>query len=161
MDLTRLQAYLTSVIVLAAIAAPVLRDPDDDAFPFSTYPMFSHRRGRTNAVTSAIAVAPDKSEAKVPPHYVANSETMQAFYTLARAVRSGREGSLQLCQTIAARLPEASEPALAHAVRVELVTESVDAIDYLAGHAQPFDRHVHARCRVPHAPASSPSKAAP
>jgi hypothetical protein len=144
----RVRAYLISLVVLGAVAAPVLRDPEDDAYPFSTYPMFSHRRGRTNAVTSAIAIASDASEVRVPPYYVANSETMQAFYTLARAVRAGQDESDQLCQAIASRLPHASEPELARATRVELVTESVDAIDYLAGRARPFDRRVHARCPV-------------
>lgn len=148
MDLERVRGYLLACVVLTATAAPALRDPEADAYPLSTYPMFSHRRGRTNAVTSAIAIARDKTEVKVPPRYVANSETMQAFYTLARAVRAGDDAARELCQVIAARLPNAAEPELARAVRVELVSESVDAIDYLAGHAKPFDRHVHARCRV-------------
>jgi hypothetical protein len=145
----RVRAYLIAVVLLVAEGAPVFRSPDADGYPLSTYPMFSHRRGRTNTVTSAIAVASDGSEVKVPPRYVANSETMQAFYTLARAVRAGEQSALQLCRTIVARLPEASDPALARAVRVELITESVDAIDYLAGRAKPFDRTVHARCVGP------------
>jgi len=144
----RVRAYLISLLVLGAVGAPVLRDPRDDGYPLSTYPMFSNRRGRTNAVTSAIAIAADRSEVKVPPYYVANAETMQAFYTLARAVRAGDEASAQLCHAIASRLPQARDQALARAVRVEVVTESVDAIDYLAGRAQPFDRRVHASCPV-------------
>lgn len=142
------RAYTLALLVLCAMAAPALRDPDSDAFPLSTYPMFSHRRGRTNAVTSAVAVAADGSEVKVPPSYVANSETMQAFYTLARAVRGGPETAEALCRQIAERVPHASDPALARAVRVELIAERVDAIDYLAGRAKPFDRQVHARCPV-------------
>lgn len=143
-----IRAYTLALLVLGAMALPALRAPDDDAFPLSTYPMFSHRRGRTNAVTSAVAVAPDGSEVKVPPSYVANAETMQAFYTLARAVRGGPESAAALCEQIAERVPHASDPALAHAVRIELIAERVDAIDYLAGRAKPFDRVVHARCPV-------------
>jgi len=152
----RLRAYLISFGLLSAVLAPTLRDPRDDDYPFSTYPMFAYRRGRTNAVTSAIAIAADAQEAKVPPVYVANAESMQAFRTLARAVRSGSQESQQLCQMIAARLTSATEPTLARAVRVELVTESVDAIEYLAGRARPFGRHVHARCLVPSREASRP-----
>jgi hypothetical protein len=145
----RLRAYLIALVVLGAEGAPAFRNPLVDAYPLSTYPMFSHRRGRTNSVTGAIAISADGSEARVPPRYVANSETMQAFYTLARAVRAGEEAAAELCRAIAARMPDAGDPALSQAVRVELISESVDAIDYLAGRAQPFDRRVHAHCDVP------------
>jgi hypothetical protein len=142
----RLHAYVASAILLLVMAAPALRAPHDDGFPLSTYPMFAHRRGRTNDVTSAQAVAADASEQPVPPRFVANAETMQAFYRIARAVEAGPEQAQALCETIATRLQEAHEPAFARAVRVELVTERVDAIDYLAGRARPFERRVHARC---------------
>jgi hypothetical protein len=145
----RFHAYAVSAVVLLAMAAPALRAPHDDGFPLSTYPMFAHRRGRTNDVTSALAVAADSREARVPPRYVANAETMQAFYTLARAVAAGPSEAEALCAAIALRLRSASEPELLRAVRVELVTESVDAIDYLAGRARPTDRRVHARCPIP------------
>jgi hypothetical protein len=131
------------------MAQPALRDPEDDAYPLSTYPMFIHRRGRVNDVTSALAISPDGSEARVPPSYVANAETMQAFYRLQRAVQAGRESQNELCRTIAERIRHASAPELSGAVRVELVTERVDAIDYLAGRARPSNRRVHARCPVP------------
>jgi hypothetical protein len=110
--------------------------------------MFTHRRGRTNRVSAAIAVSPDGSEARVPPAYVANAETMQAFYTIARAVAAGGSSAQELCRGIAERIRGASDAALSHAARVMLVSESVDAIDYLAGRAKPFDRRVHASCPV-------------
>lgn len=144
----RLRAYLIAAIVLAATAAPALREPQDDSYPFSTYPMFTHRRGRTNRVSAAIAVSAEGSEARVPPAYVANAETMQAFYTIARAVAAGGGSARELCRGIAERIRGASDEALSHAVRVLLVSESVDAIDYLAGRAKPFDRRVHASCPV-------------
>jgi hypothetical protein len=147
----RFHAYVVSALVLAAMASPALRGPHDDSYPLSTYPMFAHRRGRENDVTRAVAIHADASEAAVPPRYVANAETMQAFYTLARAVEAGDAASAELCETIAARLPAAREPELSSAVRLELVTERVDAIDYLAGRARPFDRRVHASCEVPRA----------
>jgi hypothetical protein len=145
----RLRAYAISAILLAAMIEPAFRsDPDRDSYPFSTYPMFTHRRGRTNSVSAAIAVHADGSEARVPPSYVANAETMQAFYTLARAVNHGGAEARALCESIAEHLRAETSGALAHAVRVELITESVDAIDYLGGRQKPFDRRVHARCSV-------------
>jgi hypothetical protein len=80
--------------------------------------------------------------------YVANAETMQAIRTLSQAVRRGEAESLQLCAAIAGRLKGADDAALSGAVRVEIVTERVDAIDYLAGRARPELAHVHARCAV-------------
>jgi hypothetical protein len=131
--------------------APALREPQQDGFPLSTYPMFAYRRGRVNEVTRALAVAADQSETAVPPRYVANSETMQAFYRLIRAVEAGPAEATALCESIARRIRSDSTPELARAVRVELVTESVDAIDYLAGRAKPIDRRLHASCAVPSA----------
>jgi hypothetical protein len=144
----RVHAYVVSALVLVAIMLPVLWQPHDDSFPLSTYPMFAHRRGRENDVTRALAISADGSEAPVPPRYVANAETMQAFYTISRAVHAGSGAAAQLCEAIAARIPNAREPELAHAQRVSLVTERVDAIDYLAGRAKPSDRRVHAECAV-------------
>ena len=133
--------------MIVAVGAPAFRDPELDSYPLSTYPMFSRPRGRTNTVTSALAIRGER-EVKVPPEYVANAETMQAFRTLSTAVMAGGRAAEQLCQAIAGRLPAASDPALASAARVELITESVDAIDYLAGRAKPERRRVHARCAV-------------
>jgi hypothetical protein len=144
----RLHAYTVSAILLAVMAVPALRAPDDDGFPLSTYPMFAHRRGRTNDVTSAIAVFADGGELAIPPRYVANSETMQAFYRLSRAVAAGDEAASALCEEIARRLSTADDSRLRGARQVKLITESVDAIDYLAGRAKPAQRRTHASCKV-------------
>lgn len=144
----RAKAYLLSTAILLAVAAPAFRNPESDSYPLSTYPMFSRRRARTNTVTSALAIE-GQHEQKIPPSYVANAETMQAFRTLSSAVSAGAEAADALCHTIADRLAEATDPAFSRAERVELVTETVDAIDFLAGRAQPQDRRVHARCAVP------------
>lgn len=144
----RARAYLISAVLLGAVAAPGFRDPGDDGFPLSTYPMFATRRGRMHEVMSARAIAADGSEARVPPGYIANAETMQAIRTLTRAIRAGEGEARSLCKAIAERLQDASEPELRAAVRVELVTERVDAIEYLAGRAQALEAQVHARCPV-------------
>jgi hypothetical protein len=145
----RLYAYAVSAIMLMAVVSPALRAPHDDSFPLSTYPMFAHRRGRENDVTRVLAFAKDESSVPVPPRYVANAETMQAFYTIERAAEAGPEQARALCESIAQRLQDAPSPELSQAVRVELVTERVDAIDYLAGRARPFGRRVHAQCKGP------------
>lgn len=144
----RVWAYLVSAVLLGATAWPAFRAPSEDGFPLSTYPMFASRRGRVHEVVSARAVAADGSWVRVPPVFIANAETMQAIRTLSQAVRRGEAESLQLCAAIAGRLPDANDSALSRALRVELVTEQVDAIEYLAGRARAESTHVHARCAV-------------
>jgi len=144
----RVRAYLISAVLLGAVAAPGFRDPSADGYPLSTYPMFSQRRGRIHEVVSAWAITGDGRQERVPPRLIANAETMQAVRTLSSALRAGDRAALRLCRVIAERLRQAPGPEIDGAVRVELVSERVDAIDYLAGRAQPLARRVHASCRV-------------
>ena len=147
-EVERVWAYSVCLVLMGATAWPAFRAPSEDGFPLSTYPMFASRRGRVHEVVSARAVAADGTWVRVPPVYVANAETMQAIQTLSQAVRRGEAESLQLCAAIAGRLRGADDAALNRAARVELVTERVDAIDYLAGRARAESTRVHARCAV-------------
>jgi hypothetical protein len=140
----RARAYLLSVFLIGAVGWPAFREPSNDGFPLSTYPMFAQRRGRVHEVVSARAVAADGGTVLVPPELIANAETMQAIRTLSRAIRAGKGEAQRLCEQIALRLPAAG----VHAVRVELVTERVDAIDYLTRRARAELVRVHARCPV-------------
>ena len=142
----RARAYLLSVVLLGAVGWPAFRAPWEDGFPLSTYPMFAQRRGRVHEVVSARAVAADGGAELVPPSLIANAETMQAIRTLSRAIRAGEHEAERLCERIAGRL--AADEAWRRSVRVELVTERVDAIDYLAGRAEAELVRVHARCPV-------------
>lgn len=144
----RVRAYGLSLVLLGAVGWPAFRAPAEDGFPLSTYPMFAQRRGRVHEVVSARAVAADGSRLLVPPALIANAETMQAIRTVSRAIRAGEQEAVELCERIAARLRAADDPALRRAAHVELVTERVDAIDYLAGRAHAELVRVHARCPV-------------
>jgi hypothetical protein len=73
---------------------------------------------------------------------------MQAIRTLRGAVLRGGRESLELCRAIAGRIATARAPELRGARHVEIVTGRVDTIDYLAGHAMPSTRQLHARCDV-------------
>lgn len=144
----RVRAYALSAVMLAAVGWPAFCEPSQDGFPLSTYPMFAQRRGRVHEVVSARAVAADGNAVLVPPALIANAETMQAIRTLSRAIRAGEREAQLLCARIAERLAAVDDGALQRATRVELVTERVDAIDYLAGRAEAELVRVHARCPV-------------
>ena len=147
--MARLYAYSVTACVLLAIGFPATRSLDADDYPLSTYPMFARPRGRIAEVASALAVSADGASAPVPPRYVANAEAMQAVSTLRRAVASGPRATAALCRTIAERVSRTGDAELRAAVRVEIVSGRVDAIDYLAERAEPRSRRLHARCDVP------------
>lgn len=142
----RVRAYALSAVLLGAVGWPAFRAPSNDGFPLSTYPMFAQRRGRVHEVVSARAVDAEDGATLVPPGLIANAETMQAIRTLSRAIRAGEHEAQALCEGIAGRL--AADARWQRTVRVELVTERVDAIEYLAGRAQSELVRVHARCPV-------------
>lgn len=144
----RLYAYAVSVAVLLIVGWPATKRLDLDGFPLSTYPMFAYPKSRVSTVTSALAVSANGASTPVPPKFVANAETMQAFRTLAAAVAKGRRESLELCRAIAGRLHDADAPELRDAEHVEIVTGRVDTIDFLGGRATPSARRLHARCDV-------------
>jgi hypothetical protein len=145
----RAYAYVVSAVLLGLALSPLARDPGDDGFPLSTYPMFARPRDRIGEVRSAIARDTAGGELLVPPHYVANSEPMQVVATLRRTLAAGPKASRELCKAIARRIADDRPQELASARDVMLVTQKVDAIEFLAGRQQPLERTVHARCRIP------------
>jgi hypothetical protein len=145
----RLYAYTLSFVMLGAVLSPALRDPNDDGFPLSTYPMFSRNRGRASSVTSALAVGPGGVEVAVPPALLGTSETMQAFRILSKGVHAGPRSAKNLCRTLAERVAASRDAAFAGATQVALVTQEFDSIEYLAGRRTPLSRVVNARCAVP------------
>jgi hypothetical protein len=145
----RFYAYALSVVMLGAVLSPALRDPNDDGFPLSTYPMFSRNRGRSSRVVSALAVDAHGVEVAVPPSLLGTSETMQAVRILSKGVAGGPRSARRLCRTLAARVAEARDASFAGATSVVLVTQEFDAITYLGGTHTPLSRVEHVRCDVP------------
>lgn len=143
----RWYAYAVSTMVLAAVLSPLAREPEDDGYPLSTYPMFSRNlRDPTMDITRAVATTPQGETLPVPPELVANAEVLQALVTIRDAVRAGPRQAMQLCETIADRLERTR--ALAAAREVRLVTQRIDAVAYVAGERRTQAGRVHARCPV-------------
>jgi hypothetical protein len=130
--------------VVVATALPVLRAPHDDAFPFSTYPMFATpRQLETLLVAEGIT---DDGSVTIPPSYVANGPVMQAMGTLLQAQAQGPAALRQLCQGIASRVRQA--PGLRAVRRVQIVSATFDPIRYFEDGPGPEARKVLQRCRV-------------
>ncbi|MDH3708027.1 MAG: hypothetical protein OES57_18330 [Acidimicrobiia bacterium] len=130
--------WLLTVVVVAALLVPVLRD--HDSFPLSTYPMYAHNRDRDVAFATVVGVTADEQIVRLGLTTIADSDDALEAASLVRAeVRSGR--AADLCRVVATRVDE-------QLVRVEVVTETHDAVAHTRGEASLLGREVHATCPV-------------
>lgn len=137
---------IVSVVVLVAVAAPVVLDPKkpaNDGFPLSTYPMFASKRKLSQRFTYAVAWTADGERRRVRPRHVANAEVMQATMTFARA--SSQKRLPALCTSIAGRV--AADGELADVVRITIVSGTHDAIRFLLHDERGAERTL-AECAV-------------
>lgn len=147
----RIFGAVVSVVLLAAVSWPALRQPPRDGFPLSTYPMFSRGRKSPRArIRHVVAIDAEGRGVVVPPRLVANEEVMQAVMTVKRAIRQGR--AAQFCAEVAARvrMRVAADGGLEGIlpVRLEVRTDVHDAVAYFEGQTKPTESRVHATCPV-------------
>jgi hypothetical protein len=132
------------VAVALVVVAPALRSEPRDGFPLSSYPMFSHDRGRIAAIGTAVGLDGDGVVHRLGPHAVGGGdEVMLAASAARRAIGAGPEAAARYCDEVAARVDDDD------LVAVEVRTEVRDAIDDVAADDPPIDVEVHARCEVP------------
>jgi len=143
----RAHAYIVSLVALGLVLSPLLRHPDDDSFPLSTFPMFSHERPRRMTVTHAVGVDAEGERTPLSPAVsAATSEPLQSMRTLELAVEAGR--APLRCAEIASRVAVNAD--LARVRDVEVETLGIDAVAYFDEQPpEPYVRRVHARCPVP------------
>lgn len=145
MTLERAWSYGLGAVLIVALLVPLAGDPRADSFPFSTYPMFSGRQSPEATIPHAVVIDSDGERSVLPPVAVANDEVIQAFETLRQAVRQGPDATARLCARAADWYAGGREgPA-----RVEIVSDTFDAVAYFEGDKQPLSTHVHASCEVP------------
>jgi len=141
---SRLAAAAVSVVLVAATASPVVREPRDDGFPLSTYPMFASKRPTQMTLDYALGVTATGERRYLTPRLVGSSEVLQAMQVIhrARATRS----LPALCEAIAARV--AGDDDYADVVAIRIVTGTHDAVEFLVRDV--IGREVErARCEVP------------
>lgn len=139
-------AYGLTLILVALVISPALRDPPVDSFPLSDYPMFSHGRPSPEmTLTHAHGVSEDGARQALSPLVSSgNREVLQSMMTIGNEVHAGR--SVPFCREVAQRV--AAEPDLAHIAYVELLTSTFDSIAYFEEGPEPLHRELHHRCRV-------------
>jgi hypothetical protein len=136
-------ASIASIVLVAAVISPVLRDPHDDGFPLSTYPMFARDRGRTFAVAYPIGRTAGGARRVLESRFCGTREVLQALSLVDDALASGDGAAL--CTRIAAAV--AQDRAYRDVVAIELVVGTHDAVDYLV-RDRIGEESVRARCGV-------------
>lgn len=142
----RVFAAVVSIVLIGATLSPLLREPYDDGFPLSTYPMFASKR--PTALTFHYALGEGRAGERVTltPGLVGTGEVLQAMRVLDRAVSGGRGEMAKLCDAIARRVATDSE--LASVANIRIVTGTQDALDYLV-HDKVGRETERLRCAVP------------
>lgn len=143
--MSRLHAYGLSLLLLGLVSWPAFRDPPQDSFPLSDFPMFSEGRpSPIFTISQALGVtANDEREPLSPMISAANREVLQSMVTIARGLHGNRQA---FCREIAARV--AADDDLDHVVAVEVATSTFDGVAYFAEAPVPVRRVVHVRCEV-------------
>jgi hypothetical protein len=143
--LNRAWSYALGAALIIAVLLPLAGSPRADSFPLSTYPMFAGRQSSQATIPHAIVIDAAGVRSPLPPVAVANDEVIQAFETLRQAVRQGPDATARLCTRAADWYSGRGEgPA-----RVEIVSDTYNAVAYFDGEKEPISTEVHATCEVP------------
>lgn len=119
------------------VLSPVVREPTNDTYPLSTYPMFARDRGAIHTIATAVERRDDGSVSRLSPELIAGTdEVILAAVTAARSVAGG--AAAELCAEIAARLGPGR--------RVEVRRETVDVVALIAADAPPLRVEIEASC---------------
>lgn len=137
-------AAALSVALIAATAYPVVREPYEDSFPLSTYPMFARPRKTQLTLDYALGVTAAGERRTLTPWLVGSAEVLQAQAVINRA-RSTKTLPA-LCATIAARV--AADADYADVVAIRIVSGKHDAVEFLVRDKVGPETQ-RARCEVP------------
>ncbi len=119
------------------VVSPVLREPTNDTYPLSTYPMFAFDRGVEHDIATAVEVDVGGDVVRLSPKLIAGTdEVILASVTVKRSIARG-EAEL-LCAEIAERLGPGRT--------VDVRVETVDVVAFITAGVEPSGIDVKARC---------------
>lgn len=139
-------AAVVSLALVGATLWPLVRDPTDDGFPLSTYPMFSWKRPTKLRMTYGLGATATGERVYLSPWIAGSGEVLQARAIFERAASQGRAGLARLCTQIAERV--AALPAYADVVTIRIVDGTHDSVEYLVRDQIGSETERH-RCPVP------------
>lgn len=118
-----------SIALIGATLWPLHRDPADDGYPLSTYPMFSWKRPTTLRMTYGLGMTAAGDRRYLTPRIAGSAEVLQARAIFERAAAGGRAGLDKLCTQIASRV--AAHPDYGDVVTIRIVDGTHDSVDFL------------------------------
>jgi hypothetical protein len=140
----RAYAAAVSLALIAATLWPLVRDPREDSFPLSTYPMFAWKRETKQTFRYALGETAAGERRTLRPILVGTNEVLQAIRVFDRAIRD-RSELVRLCDAIADRV--ARDDDFRDVVAIRIVTGTHDAVEYLARDVVGRETE-HLRCAV-------------
>ncbi len=143
--MSRPVAYAFGLGLTLLVASPLLREPSDDSYPLSTYPMFARKREKP-LFYFVEGVNKKRESSRLPPALVANAEVMQAAARVRRAVKAGEPAVSDFCNGVAARVRESRQHR--GVVEIRIVGARFDPIAYFERGPEPEERFEVTRCRV-------------
>ena len=128
---------------------PAFGDANDDGFPFSTYPMFSHPKKQSGLVlTQVLAVYPDGRKVPLPPQIsTGNQEVIQAMGTILRESYKKKRAKA-FCEDIVRRMQASDDPEWEDVASVEIARSQFDTVAYFQTGPEPVRRRTVRRCPV-------------
>jgi hypothetical protein len=138
-------AYAFGLGLTLLVASPLLREPGDDSYPLSTYPMFAKKREKP-LFYFVEGVNKKRESSRLPPSLVANAEVMQAASRVRRAVNAGERAASEFCREVAQRVRESRKHR--GIVEVRIVGARFDPIAYFEHGPEPEERFEVTSCRV-------------
>jgi hypothetical protein len=145
-DRARVVAAVVSLGLLGATLWPVIREPRDDGFPLSTYPMFASKRPTLQTYRYGLGETARGERRVLRPIFVGTAEVLQAIRVIDRAAASGRGELRRLCDAVAARV--AADDDFGDVVAIRIVSGTHDAVEYLARDTVGRETEL-LRCTVP------------
>lgn len=118
-----------SIGLIAATLSPLVRSPDDDSFPLSTYAMFAAPRPARATFDYALGETASGQRRILSPELIGTTEVLQAGAVIELGLAAGPQETRALCERIAARV--AADPDRADIVAVKIVTGTHDPVSYL------------------------------
>ena len=140
-------ALTFGAVLCLLVAYPLLWGQTHDSFPLSNYTMFAWDQGRQSVLDTVIVRTSDGVAHRLGSSVIAGSdETMLAAATVADAVAGGDQRTAELCRYVAGRLDPDDVTAYGPGARVQVVTETWDAVGWFRGRRTPLSTVVHASC---------------
>ncbi|HEC08869.1 MAG TPA: hypothetical protein ENI86_04760 [Acidimicrobiales bacterium] len=145
---SRRVALVITLAVTLVVLSPALLGRSDD-FPLSTFPMFSRAVAPVGGIDTVVGFTASGGLVRLPPEIVAGTdEVIVAGSVVTRAVAGGPEASSRLCEAAAGRLTTDGSERYTAVVRLEVRSETYDAIGWFQGDRTPVSIVVRSRCVV-------------